>query len=264
MPIDTPIEIKDSLDRFARDHREPTKTAFIMIDYEETKPHDEIVGAIKDALKSHGMEGVLAKDNPYHDNLEYNVLTYLHGCGFGIAVFERIVNDDFNPNVSFEVGYMLALRKPICYLKDRTLRDLQSDIGGKIYYPFDTYNPAATIQDAITKWLPSKGLATPLTRDGFITYARSIDSGIPWEDHLYLYDTIKQLRVNTMEQLKASIEDPEAREVLNRIYANYLKRLLDPIGILAWQPILFFRQEGRRIVEAAIRMSPEFRGLTRK
>src|SRR3990172_35156 len=89
-----------------------------------------------------------------------NILTYIYGCEFGIAVFERIESDEFNPNVSLEVGYMLALRKPVCLLKDRTLEILQADLVGKIYRVFDPQDPVGTIQDELSQWLRDKEIVT--------------------------------------------------------------------------------------------------------
>jgi hypothetical protein len=74
-------------------------------------------------------------------------------CGFGIAVFERLTQDQFNPNVSLEVGYMMALRKPVCLLKDLTLHSLSSDLAGKIYENFDVQRPEETLPLALDNWL---------------------------------------------------------------------------------------------------------------
>ena len=54
-----------------------------------------------------GLTAVRADEKESTPNLFENVLTYLHGCRFGIAVFERLVGDEFNPNVFLELGYML-------------------------------------------------------------------------------------------------------------------------------------------------------------
>ncbi len=79
-----------------------------------------------DTLASYGITALRADDKDYHEDLFTNIVTYLYGCSFGIAVFERIETDDVNPNVSLEVGYMQGLRKPVCLLKDKTLRALHS------------------------------------------------------------------------------------------------------------------------------------------
>lgn len=89
---------------------------------------------------------IRADDKQYHDDddLFSNILTYIHGCGFGIAVFERIEIDELNPNVALEVGYMVALGKSICFLKDNTLRTLHADLVGKLYRVFDSLDPVGT------------------------------------------------------------------------------------------------------------------------
>jgi len=49
----------------------------------------------------------------------------MHGSAFGIAIFERLTSDIFNPNVSLEVGYMMAMHKPILYLTATLVKDIQ-------------------------------------------------------------------------------------------------------------------------------------------
>lgn len=157
--FEPPIEIQESLALFKRDYSNPNKVAFIMMQFGKTKAHDEIVNAIRSVLDSHGIRGVKADDKQYHDDLFYNVITYLYGCRFSIAVFERIEAEDFNPNVSFEVGYMFALRKHVCLLKDKTLKTLHTDLVGKLYKVFDPQEPGKTIPDEISQWLSDKGIA---------------------------------------------------------------------------------------------------------
>ena len=154
-----PVEIKESIEHFKRDFSDPKKVAFIMMKFGTTPAYKKIVTAIRDTLASHGIQGVTSDNKQYHDDLYYNVLTYLYGSGFGIAVFERIEADQFNPNVSFEVGYMLALKKPVCLLVDKTLK-LYTDLLGKLYKEFDPHDPAETIPDVISKWLRDKEMVT--------------------------------------------------------------------------------------------------------
>jgi predicted nucleotide-binding protein len=82
----------------------------------------------------------------------------MHCCDFGIGVFERILEDNFNPNVSIEVGYMMGLRKKVCLLKDQTLNNLPTDLMGKLYKPFDPQNIEKTLPDQLEKWMQDKGL----------------------------------------------------------------------------------------------------------
>jgi hypothetical protein len=150
-------EIAESLDCFITDYPDPSKAAFIMMRFGTTSAHDEIVTAVKSVLDARGITGLRADDRQYHDDLFYNILTYMYGCGFGIAVFERLESDDFNPNVSLELGYMLALPKPVCLLKDSTLRTLPTDLMGKLYKSFDPQHPAKTIASELEHWLNDKG-----------------------------------------------------------------------------------------------------------
>ena len=111
------------------------------------------------------MSALRSDDKQYHDDLFFNVLTYIYGTRFGIAVFERIAAEIFNPNVSLEVGYMLGLGKGVCLLKDSTLPKLHTDLGGKIYRPFDPQNPEATIRDKLLAWMDEKGFIARYVAD---------------------------------------------------------------------------------------------------
>ena len=82
----------------------------------------------------------------------------MHGCGFGIAIFERITADDFNPNVSLELGYMIALGKPVCLLRDKYLPALHTDLVGRLYESFDPQIPDKTIPGVLAKWLRDKSV----------------------------------------------------------------------------------------------------------
>jgi len=154
-----PVEIQDSLNRFRAKHSDPSKVAFIMMQFGRTRAHDEITKAVREGLAAHGIEGVRADGKRYHDNLFYNVLTYMHGCGLGMAIYERIETQVPNPNVSLEAGYMFAMRKPVCLLKDRTLDTLPADLVGQLYDPFDPQDAAGTIPPLVSRWLSDKNLA---------------------------------------------------------------------------------------------------------
>lgn len=158
MALVPPPEISQSIERFQKDYPNLTKTGFIMMRFGSTTAHEAIVSAIKVTLEENGIIGLRADDKQYHDDLFFNVLTYVYACDFGIAVFERIEMEQFNPNVALEVGYMLALTKPVCLLKDRTLTTLQVDLIGKLYKVFDPLDPNGTIPKELRKWLKDKGI----------------------------------------------------------------------------------------------------------
>ena len=124
----------------------------------KTPAHEAIINGIREVSGKHGIAALRADDKQYHDDLFPNVLTYIYGCGFGVAVFERLTTEDFNPNVSLEVGYMLALDKPVCLLKDRTLETLHTDLVGKLYRVFDPQDAQTSIQEPLEKWASDKGI----------------------------------------------------------------------------------------------------------
>lgn len=157
--LNYPSELSPYIDKFRSDYPIKTKTAFIMMQFSKTPAHDNIVKEIKKALNKHDIVGLRADDKEYADDLFPNVRTYMHCCNFGIAVFERLLSDEFNPNVSLEAGYMMGLDKPVCLLKDQTLKNLQTDLVGKLYKSFDPQNISGTIESEIEKWLKDKGLS---------------------------------------------------------------------------------------------------------
>jgi hypothetical protein len=148
-----PPELADSLARFRADYADPTKVGFIMMRFGKTPAHDAIVTAIRSAVEADGGMALRADDRQYNRMLFENIRTYMHGCGFGIAVFERLEVQEFNPNVALEVGYMMALNKPVCLLKDQTLTALQADLGGELYKSFDPQRPMETIPPELSKWM---------------------------------------------------------------------------------------------------------------
>lgn len=154
MPL--PPEIKNSVAELRRDHPDPSIVGFIIMRFGNTPAHARIVDSIRSTLSKFGVIALRADDREYHSDLYQNILTYMYGCGFAIAVYERLESDDFNPNVSLEVGGMLTMGKPVCLLKDRTLRTLHTDLAGKMYRQFDPQDPESTIPTSLESWLRDK------------------------------------------------------------------------------------------------------------
>jgi len=145
------VHLKPFLEKFSFDHPAPMKCAFLMMRFEKSEICETITDKIKDICRSYNIEAIRADDKRYSEDLFTNIQTYMHGCGFGIAVFET----EFNPNVSLEVGYMIALRKNVCLMKDETLQLLPSDLIGRLYEPFNTLQ-LEQIQVLLEKWFIEK------------------------------------------------------------------------------------------------------------
>lgn len=150
-----PADIAPYLQDFRTDHRAPGKCAFVMMRFERTPAHKKILAAVRTWCEKQGITALRADDKRYADDLWPNVRTYMHGCGFGIAIFDRLTREDFNPNVSLEVGYMLALGKPVCLLKDSNLTALQSDLVGRLYDNFNVQR-LNTIAPSLNRWMKDK------------------------------------------------------------------------------------------------------------
>jgi len=153
-----PPELTNSIAAFQRDNPDPLRVAFIMMQFAKTRIHEEISETIRATLAKYGIAGLRADDKEYHEDLFPNVQTYIHGCSFGIAVFERLQGEEFNPNVALEVGYTRALRKPVCLLRDSTLKTLPTDLVGKLYRSFDTQNVHATLPEVLIKWMEDRDM----------------------------------------------------------------------------------------------------------
>ena len=156
-----PPEIAMSLDRFRERFPDPKKVGFLIMRFAAEKPYATIVEAIKKTAEQYGLQIVRADEREFHRNLLNNVRTYLHGCGFGIAIYERITTDEPNANVGLEVGYLMAMNKPILLLKDKTVETLQTDLAGELYKEFDPHDPEGTIPAQLTKWLEDYGIIVP-------------------------------------------------------------------------------------------------------
>ena len=152
MKPNEPAELSKSLAKFREEHGD-SQTAFLMMKFGKTSGHRRIVEAIGSVLGDLGIKALRADEREYDSDLYGNIRTYLHACTFGIAIFERLEGDEFNPNVSLEVGYMLALGKQVCLLKDKTLKGLHADLVGKLYRDFDTQDPEGSIPERLRSWL---------------------------------------------------------------------------------------------------------------
>lgn len=156
-----PPEIAMSLDRLRTKYPDPKKLGFLVMRFTAAKPFARIVEIIKETAAKFGVVVVRADENEFHADLWGNVRTHLHGCGFGIAVYERIETDEPNANVGLEVGYLMAMNKPVLLLKDKTVQTLQADLAGKLYKEFDPHDPEATVPDQLNKWLENNGIIVP-------------------------------------------------------------------------------------------------------
>lgn len=135
-----------------RDHPNPHANVFLMMRFRKNLQYPAIVEAIRRPLDYYGLRLLRSDDKAYHHSLWENVRAYMEACAHGVTVFEQIYDQDINPNISIELGYMLAKGYPCLVLKERRSR-LPTDLIGHLYKPFDSDDISGTIEPCITEWL---------------------------------------------------------------------------------------------------------------
>lgn len=140
-------------EEFARDHPLYHRNVFVMMRFDETPQHKDILAALRDSLKYYGFNAIRADDRSYVGSLWENVRLYMEGCEYGIAVFDQIYERDFNPNVSLELGYMIGQDKKCLVLKEKQILTLRADLSGRLYREFSSYDIENTIREQIRQWM---------------------------------------------------------------------------------------------------------------
>jgi hypothetical protein len=164
-----PIEIAESIKRYREQFpASGPPVGFLMMNFSKGKAHRRISEQLRKVLSKLGLLTVRADEHTFHDQLLYNVLTYSNGCDFGVAVLDRIENEHHNPNVALEVGYMMALRKPICLLRDRTLKTPQTDLTGMLSIEFDVED-IQKMGKALKRWVESQAFFKRMKANGLRT-----------------------------------------------------------------------------------------------
>lgn len=146
------------LPAFLKDHPDVSKNVFLMMRFRSEDLYNNIFNTIKSELKNYGLNVLRADDKDYTGDLWENVVLYMLCSGYGLAVFEEIDIREFNPNVALELGFMTATNKRCLLLKDKRMPKLPTDVVGKLYKEFDTYNIAPTISSCIKTWVRDIGL----------------------------------------------------------------------------------------------------------
>jgi hypothetical protein len=114
----------------------PRLNAFVMMRFTDSVNQRAIYSALSTCLGYYGINALRADQRSYAESLWENVRWHIDACNYGVAVFEQLEHTDYNPNVSLELGIMLAQRKQVLLLKENTLPRLPTDILGHLYRPF--------------------------------------------------------------------------------------------------------------------------------
>ena len=154
-----PKEIQDSLSLFKEEFKNPEIIAFIMMRFDKNPHNDEIFLRINEVLKKHNLIGIRADYRVFNGDVYNNIITYLYGSKFGIAVIDppsmSSSEVEIDPNIVLEVGLMFGLNKKVCILKDNRIKNqiYPTDIIGKLYKEFDSKNISKDIPNLIDNWI---------------------------------------------------------------------------------------------------------------
>lgn len=129
------------------------KTAFIIMKFSKDERFNKALEIIKSKLAEYGIVGIRADEQQFARTIWENIKVYMDNADYGIAIAESVEDQYINSNVSVEIGYMLALKKKVCLLKERSLDKLHSDFAGIIYNEFDIDNVEESIPKTLEKWM---------------------------------------------------------------------------------------------------------------
>jgi hypothetical protein len=137
------------------------KNVFVMMPFRQHKDErfEDIEQIIRTELKKKGFRAWLASDKTLSPQLWDNVASFLLACKYGIAVFTRdergthIAVEEFNPNVSLELGFFISRGKKVLILKDSALPSLPTDLLGHLYKEFDLNQVNRQLPKIIKTWV---------------------------------------------------------------------------------------------------------------
>jgi hypothetical protein len=118
---------------------------FLMVRFREAPQYEAITKALSDILGQYSLNLIRADWKQHHDELWPNVRCCMNNAAYGIAVFEYISEQTLSPNVSLELGYMLAKGKRCLLLKDKGVPALQADLVGHLCREFDVEQIPETV-----------------------------------------------------------------------------------------------------------------------
>lgn len=114
---------------------------------------NKVYEIIKDIFASKGYSAIRADEKEFTNDLWENVRVYLECCNVAVAVFDKNDQDNYNPNVAIEVGYMLSKGNKVCLLKDKKLPKLPSDLISKMYKEYDSDDVEGTLPEQLGLWI---------------------------------------------------------------------------------------------------------------
>jgi protein-tyrosine-phosphatase len=134
-------------------------SVFLMIRFREAEQFETIAKVLAETLDQYALALVRADYKYHYDELWANVRHCMDTSAYGIAIFEHMAEPTLSPNVSLELGYMLAKGKRCLLLKEKRVPSLQADLVGHLCHEFDSDRIPETVSAEVRHWLRDLGIA---------------------------------------------------------------------------------------------------------
>jgi protein-tyrosine-phosphatase len=142
-----------------RRDRDPKHGVFLMIRFRKSDDYAAITAAIEGSLADYDLDLIRADWHQFHDELWSNVRDCMERANYGVAVFETMGGEPLSPNVSLELGYMMAQGKKCLLLCEESAQLLPVDLAGHLCRKFDARDIIGSVQREVSTWLEDIGVA---------------------------------------------------------------------------------------------------------
>jgi protein-tyrosine-phosphatase len=128
------------------------RNVFVMMPFTANST-DAIYDAVRLSIERHGLVSLRADQTQCSEFVWWNILTYMIGSSYGIVIYEPKDKIPFNPNVSIEAGFMLALDRPVLLLANKRVATLPVDFSGRVFKTFRTEDISSSVDQAVSDWI---------------------------------------------------------------------------------------------------------------
>ena len=216
--------------RFMQDHPDYDSNVLVMTRFALDEPLPQLDRELRKTLCRHGLKAHRADDKMYSIDAQLwsNLCIYMLCCKYGVAVLEDRIQNEFNPNVALEYGFMRALSKPTLLLKDVGFRNLRADVLGSLHQEFNMFDIPRTLPPPIAKWIRDIEVgvhagAAESQRLAYAVYLRFQNiqcSGLVYEDPARMkerneeFDCLREELAKYRKQVGAHA-DPQVTQILD-------------------------------------------------
>lgn len=131
---------------------------FLIRKFESRNDRDALITTIRNSFREKGLKLVDASEKSLQQETWRNIKEFLDNCAFGVVIIDSFSpndNNEFNPNIFLEIGYLLARGKNLLILIQNSLeRKLPTDVKPFLYTTFDSQDiDSYSLKVKIHKWI---------------------------------------------------------------------------------------------------------------